>query len=201
MIKAIIFDFGNVVFKTDWHRVDHGFIKKYRKSILAKGNKELEEVYIKTNAECKSVKPYLQHIFPNENINEIVDFYKARYIKNKVLNKELLKLIRSLKQKYELYGFTDTNEEHFDANLKSGTFKDFKKVFTSFDFCGKKSEGDIFYKLVREIKIKPEELLFIDDYLPNIENARKAGLNAIQYTGFPKMGKFKKELKKILNEK
>jgi len=198
MIKAIIFDFGSVIFKTDWPGVDKDFIKKYGKSILVKGNKELEEVYIKTNAECKSIKPFLHYIFPGQDIDKVTDFYKKSYIKNKIINSELLNLIKILKKNYELYGFTDTNEEHFEANLKSGIFKDFKKVFTSFEFCGRKSEGNIFQKLILEIKLKPEELLFIDDYLPNIENAEKAGLNAIQYTNFPDITILKTDLKNLV---
>jgi putative hydrolase of the HAD superfamily len=198
MIKAIVFDFGNVVFKTDWQEVDQDFIKKYGKSILVKGSKELEQVYAKTNAECKSVKPYLQHVFPGQDIDKVTDFYKKSYIKNKIINSELLNLIKILKKNYVLYGFTDTNEEHFEANLKSGIFTDFKKVFTSFEFCGRKSEGGTFHKLISEIKLKPEELLFIDDYLPNIENARKEGLNAIQYNNFPDITRLKADLKNLV---
>ncbi|HOM18521.1 MAG TPA: HAD family phosphatase [Thermoguttaceae bacterium] len=30
---------------------------------------------------------------------------------------------------------------------------------------------------------RPEEVFFVDDYLPNVEGARAAGLDAVQYTG------------------
>ena len=198
MIKAIIFDFGRVIFKTNWDGVNQDFIKKYGKGILVQNNEELGKVYHKTNAGYGSAKPFLEHIFPDKNINKIIEFYKKSYIKNKILNKELLKLIKVLKKKYPLYGFTDTNNEHFEANTKAGIFKDFKRIFTSFEFKGKKAEGDIFHQLVKKINIPPEELLFIDDYLPNIEKAREAGLKAIQYTDFPEISNLKKELERVL---
>lgn len=197
-IKVIVFDFGSVIFKTNWEGVNGNFLKKYGKGVMVKGNKELEEIYIKTNAGYKSIKPLLKHIFPDKNIKEVIKFYQDSYLKNKIVNKELLDLAMKLAKNYGVYGFTDTNEEHFAANVKSGIFNGFKRIFTSFEFEGKKAEGDIFHKLISNIKLMPEEILFIDDYLPNIENARKAGINAIQYTEFPNIVNLKKELDKFL---
>lgn len=197
-IKAIVFDFGSVIFKTNWEGVNKDFLKKYGKGILVRGNKELEEVYIKTKAGYKSLKPLLKHIFPNEDLKKIIRFYQKSYNKNKIINRGLIKFAKKLSKNYRLYGFTDTNEEHFGANLKSGLFKGFKQIFTSFEFKSKKAEGNTFRKLILKIKLKPEEMLFIDDYILNIENARKAGINAIQYTEFPKINHLKKEINKFL---
>jgi HAD superfamily hydrolase (TIGR01509 family) len=199
MIKAIIFDFGNVVFKTDWDKMHEEFSKKYNIRTSLSENKEFEEVYHKTNAGYDTTIPLLKHMLPNEDINEVLKFYQETYIKYKILNKELMNLIKKLKETYLIYGFTDTNREHFDANEKDGLFKNFKRVFTSFEFQGRKSQGaDIFHKLLKEINLPADELLFIDDNLPNIENARKAGLNAIQYTDFPDIARLKKDLKNLI---
>ena len=40
---------------------------------------------------------------------------------------------------------------------------------------------EIFDEVVRRIGVRPEEILFIDDSIANVEGARAAGLNAVLY--------------------
>ena len=40
---------------------------------------------------------------------------------------------------------------------------------------------EFFHRILRSEKVSPEEAVFIDDYEENINGARRAGLNAIQY--------------------
>ena len=45
MIKAIIFDFGSVLFKTQWEGINKDFLEKFGFSILIEDNKEYIEIY------------------------------------------------------------------------------------------------------------------------------------------------------------
>ncbi len=196
MIKAIIFDFGNVIFKTDFDKVNKEFIKKYGISVKVNDKLELRKIYLNTEIGRDKIENLFRKINPDINNKELITFYKKSYLKNKKINKKLIVIIKKLKKRYILYGFTDTNQVHFDANLKEGIFKGFKKIFTSFEFGKRKSDEISFNYLIKKIKLKPNECLFIDDYKLNIKNARKKGLKTIHYIDFPKINNLKKDLRK-----
>jgi len=64
-----------------------------------------------------------------------------------------------------------------------------------------KSQDGAFDKLKKELlkySLLPKECVFIDDHLPNIEQAKKAGFHTIHYEEFPKIENFEKDLMKIL---
>src|SRR3989344_3311262 len=165
MIKAIIFDFGSVVYRTDWKKVNEFFKERNGFGILIQDTKD----------------------------EEIIRNYKEAFIKFKILNTEMVKIINELKDKYTLFGFTDVKKEHFEANKDAGIYDGFKKIFTSFSLMMLKANKNAFEFVVNDLKnydIKPSECIFIDDHLPNIENARHFGFKTIHYTDFPNVSGF-----------
>lgn len=95
-----------------------------------------------------------------------------------------------LRQKYNLYILSNTNEMHWQyISQKSmqyrgqDTTKWFKGMFLSHKLHLEKPEPEI-YKAVLDIaKIKAEESLFIDDNIPNLEAAAAMGFNTLHSTG------------------
>ena len=201
MIKAIIFDFGSVLFKTDWKEIDKDFVQIYQKSIRIGENPELVKVYLDAEVGKSTMKEFLSKIDPRLGNEETINFYKKSYLKHKILNQGMRELFSILKKKYLLYGFTDTNKEHFEANKEAGLFEDFNEICKSFQFEMRKSEEGAFSKLLQNISLEPQECLFIDDHAKNIENARKQGFEVIHYTSFPQMKTLEEELirKKIIS--
>ena len=61
----------------------------------------------------------------------------------------------------------------------------------------KKHNPEAFESFAKEIPFKPEECVFIDDHMPNIQNAKKAGFNTIYYKEFPRTSKIKRKLRKL----
>lgn len=60
---------------------------------------------------------------------------------------------------------------------------DFEKIYSACDYfnTGGKTK-DVYEKIAEELKVKPNEILHIgDNYLMDVENAEKAGLNSILY--------------------
>ena len=199
MIKAIIFDLGKVLFKTDWEGLERDFKTQFEFSPLVGNDKKAQEIGKRVEIGKENSEVFLLHKDPKCDVKKAIVFYKEVYLKNKIMNNDLLELIQRLSKKYEIYGFTDTIKEHYDANLESGLFQHFKKVFTSFNFGKKKSEEGAFKLLLKEIKFKPEECIFIDDNEKNIEQATKEGFNAILYKEFPKTDNLIKKINEIIN--
>ena len=198
MIKCIIFDFGNVLFRGDWEEASKAFEKEEGFSILFRGNRELEEIYEKVNIGKDSLKTLVFKLAPNrKDIEKIIKSYQHFYAKYQEKNIELYKLIKKLKKNYAVYCYTDTIKEHYEANKENGHFKLFKKVFTSFDLNKRKQHENAFQELLKIIPFKAEECIFIDDHPKNIENAKAAGFHTIHYTQFPDIRPIEEKLKEL----
>ena len=57
--------------------------------------------------------------------------------------------------------------------------KVFKKEFYSYKMRLLKPGHEIYDEVIKETGVKPEEMLFIDDYKPNVEGARAVGIPTI----------------------
>ncbi len=200
MIKVIIFDMGSVVYRTDWDKLNKQFKEKFGFDIRLFNNEKLIEIYNNANIGKATVRDMIIFLDHEKDDDKIVKYYKKYYFNSKIVNEEMIKIINNLKKRYPLYAITDTIKEHYESNKENKIFNNFKKVFASHELGRRKDDLTVFKDVIKEIGFKPEEVIFIDDYLPNIENAKKVGLKTIHYKDFPKMEKFNEELKKILRE-
>jgi len=64
---------------------------------------------------------------------------------------------------------------------RHGFFKEFDKVFNSWDYGWTKSEPEFFHLALEAMQTRPEQALLIDDAPNNIAVARQVGLAAILY--------------------
>jgi len=204
MIKAIIFDFGSVVYKTKWEKMNKFFFDKNGFNILV-GNcddEELIRIYNESDIGKEDFRKFFIRLKPDlKDVESALKDYKEGYAKFKILNEELLKIIRKLKEKgIRLFGFSDIKKEHYDANVESDVYGGFEKIFTSFEFGCLKSDARAFELLTKKLKefgLTPQECLFIDDHLENIKRAKEKGYNVIHYKEFPETEKIQKELMEI----
>ena len=97
-----------------------------------------------------------------------------------VLNDELLKYLDQIKEKVPLYIFT-TDIIQDDPALKVKIDPIFKQIFSANKLGLSKQDPSSYQKLAVQISLPPEEILFIDDQAANVEIAKQAGLEAIQY--------------------
>jgi len=155
MIKAIIFDFGSVIYKTDWEKLDAYFKKLNGFSIRIAESKdeELIKIYRDSDIGKQEYVKFFYHLEPNiKDIDKIIKDYKKAYGKFKKINRELLKIISFLKKKYLIFGFSDIKKEHYEANKECGIYDCFEEVFASFKFGVLKCDAGAFQRLEKELK-------------------------------------------------
>lgn len=58
----------------------------------------------------------------------------------------------------------------------------FKHIVYSYQVGFSKPDKEIFNLLIKKLYLKPQECLFIDDYVKNIEAAKELGMETIQFT-------------------
>jgi len=197
MIKAIIFDYGNVIRKWD----NHIFLDK----IIKKSNKNYEYIdnFIFSSG--------LQDKFELGEISEINFF---RIIKKQfnlsITQKEFFKeytsrifeniqstlaLIKKLKKNYKVALLSNTTKVDFDCLIKKlKEFPLFDAVTLSFEVEHKKPEKQIYLDSLKKLNLNPDECVFIDDIKEFSDAASKLGIHGINYISYENLIK---ELKKL----
>ncbi len=98
------------------------------------------------------------------------------------LNKELLNYLNTIKSIKELYIFTSgsiQNAQEIRGELDSI----FRKIFSAEELGFSKKDPHVYTRIAESIGKNPEEILFIDDSLENIESAKKAKLKTLHFHG------------------
>ena len=190
MFKIIIFDLGNVLFKENWERLNKSFLKKFNISTLIRSRygEKIQKIYDKALIGKKEMRDVFEKICKekglNHNIKKLCYFYKEEYKKNKVLDQKMIQLIKTLKKKYKVVCFTDTNDLHFEAHKEQGILDLFDEKFASHLIGIRKADNKSFELVLKKLGVSPNEVLFIDDNPKNISSANSIGIKTILFRNF-----------------
>lgn len=186
MIKALIFDCFGVLYWDDLNRMydlvgvdnrqdfndlmhacDHGYItsQDFLEQVAALAGKTTDEVAA-TIRDKQS---------PNETLMERVKELKASY---------KIGLLSNM-------GY-DTLDEVFSESQRKDMFDD---VLISSDVGLIKPSSDLYELALERLGVAPDEVIFIDDRLPNVEGAAQLGMKTILFTTNKH---FEQELERIL---
>ncbi len=188
-IKAIIFDFGGVIFDIDF--------KKTNRAFTHLSVKHFEDMYSQKNA-----APLFQHLEEGK-LNE-EEFYNAFRKENNLsstndqiknawnalllsFRKEALYTLKELRSKYKLYLLSNTNIIHYNHfnkiykdEIGEGSLDDyFDKAYYSQLIGFRKPDKEAYEYVLKENNLESSHTLFIDDSIQNIEGAKEAGLQTI----------------------
>ncbi len=200
-ITTIIFDVGGVQYFYDHMNAARAMEKET--GISAKKIKKVLEGSAKNTkfwrmAELAPLeKEYWKQFSKELNISS-VDSKKMSKLWNLIFtpNKPMLKLIKKLRKKYKLAILSNMSQGHKKWLISKGITKPFPKhnIIWSCDVNLRKPNKKIYNLVLKTINSKPEESVFVDDFLRNIKVARKVHECGIVYKDHKK---FLNELKKL----
>jgi glucose-1-phosphatase len=187
--KAVIFDFGNVIINIDFKRIYQTFAQFTSKN----------EAYIeKQIVDNQLFRRYESGQFSDEEFREIIrqtlGFPLSDAEVDKAWNAILLdipadriELIKKIRQKYPVYLLSNTNNIHIKASNAylrkahgiSNLDQLFDQLFLSYEMGMWKPDAEIYHHVLKKIKLQPNEALFLDDNLKNIESANALGIQTI----------------------
>lgn len=191
MIKAIIFDLGGVLLNLDIPKGKETFkeylgYKKADEMLDASHGKGL---YADIESGSLSAEEFREAILKDSRPDatpEMVD--KSMWSLLLDIEPYKFDLLKDLKKKYDIYLLSNNNPISWvrcrQAFEEGGTSVEelFGKIFLSFELKCIKPSREIYEKMVAGIpEHKPEEMLFIDDSMYNVEAAESVGLNALYY--------------------
>lgn len=198
MIKAIIFDFGNVIcyFTNDIYREKiaklAGKTAQDIKKIIqidSDVTKRFESGYI-------NGQQFYEELSQICGINVPYDELKTIYSKDKFSRVEGTKeLIEKLRKNYKVSLLSNTSQWDWDYMKQvASEISTFDSITTSFGAKASKPSPIIFEDALKKLNLKPEECVFTDDILEYVEAAKELGFKAIQFTTAKK---FEEDLREI----
>jgi HAD superfamily hydrolase (TIGR01509 family) len=185
-IKWIIFDLGGIVVPEVGNLIRHKIANELNVSEedmkqtfikfqpqLMKGSLTLLEMYaIITNELSASISPdHLLLVHLNE--------YKKHALTH---NKDTVEYIESLKSEYKVACLSNLEIEIHDICKNTGLYSYFDKVFLSLELKLQKPDLDIYLKVIEELKCLPNEIIFTDDRIENVNAANNAGIHAFHFS-------------------
>lgn len=187
-IKNIIFDLGGIFLNIDFSKTKKAFrelgvtdFDNYFTQHHASELFELLETGKISNEEFHN--SFVEHTGVPLTYDQVRDAWNALLLDFPPQRLEWLKRIR---KQYKTFLFSNTNKIHYDAFTESfrqqfGEDFDqyFIKAYYSHEMGLRKPYPESFQFILDEQHLKPEETLFIDDTLKNIEGAKKVGLKVI----------------------
>lgn len=179
MIRAFLFDIGNVLLKLHFPRA----LARLR----GPGAEELGEEWerIKEDYECGKIEraEFQRRVSAVLRFTGTEEEFVSAWVDIFEVNEPMAALVEKLRGRYPLYLLSNTGDLHVDYFLKTypGLFGMFSgSVFSHLVKCAKPGR-EIFETAIRQLNLVPEETIFIDDLPANVEAAARVGFRAIQY--------------------
>ena len=185
MIKAIIFDGGNVLHSLKDTGTKDEVLLNFTSGI--KPTKEVkvyfEEQLSKLGSGKLTEKEFWNKLSKKLNITlpaNYKDLWRKKFRKNATAYIEIFELIDQLKiLGYKVYILSNTIPPHLEIIKQNGWYKPFDKVFLSCVIKMRKPDKSIYYYVLDNINLNPTETVFIDDLKENITTAKEIGMNTI----------------------
>ncbi len=197
MIKGVIFDIGGVIIDVRIKSfLEHfvrqtGLTKEQLYSMIVLGGEwEKFEKGLITDDQLKE-KIEQDHGIKPEIMEKMADDWR----KTLRVIPGTLEIIKKLRRHGGLKLFALSNVDELTAHEcfeRFGFFKYFDGVVLSCKVHMRKPETEIYEYVLKKMRLKPEEALFIDNYPVNLPPARELGINTILFTT---PGKLKKSLR------
>ncbi|WP_298297606.1 HAD family phosphatase [Hydrotalea sp.] len=188
-VKNIIFDLGGIFINLDFQKtteafqqlgvtqLNNFFTQTHSNSLFA----ALETGTITTHEFYDAFRKQTGIVATNEAIALAWNAMLVNFPSDRI------NWLNAIKDKYNIFLYSNTNQIHYDCFIEmfqsdtgNNNFNHyFKKAYYSHEIRMRKPDADGFQFILEEQNLVPEETLFIDDTLPNIETAHSLGLQII----------------------
>lgn len=198
MIKAIIFDFGNVIC-----RFTNEILRQRIADISGKSVEEIKQLVYKNSdivghfeSGQMSSEEFYKELSEICGLNVPYQELKTIYSKDKFNRVEGTKeLIEKLRKNYKVSLLSNTSEWDWDYMIKvAPEILTFETITKSYEAGAMKPSEIIYQDALKKLNLKAEECVYTDDILEYVDKAKSLGFNAFQFTTAEK---FEEDLKSI----
>ncbi len=182
-VDAALFDLGGVVIETDFDQVfAHWAEQTHHHPDAIKAKFSFDDFYQQHERGEISASEYFASLRGSLGINisdsQFIDGWNAIYVREMP---GIAVLLQRLKEKVPLYAFTNSNPTH--QQVWSKRFAEvlglFRTIFVSSELGKRKPEPEAFREVAEAIGVQLPRIVFFDDTLENVEEARAMGMQAV----------------------
>lgn len=197
-VKNLVFDFGRVL-------VDYSF-EDFLEPLLGSREKaswfmkhvytdEVDRRYAKELRPTRHYTNELKREWPEfEHTLEALETSYPEIVTGEVPG--MRELLKSLKDKgYRLYGLSNWSSHVYDTLEHYKIFDLLDDRMISCEVHQVKPDVEIYHTFLKKFDLNPEECVFTDDKLENVEGAKAAGMHAIQ---FKNAKQYQQELERLV---
>jgi putative hydrolase of the HAD superfamily len=190
MIKAILFDFGNVIYGIDNNIFLENIKKHTDKSVpelhrLIYGSSDLTRRY--ETGMMSSDEFYHEMVTGHDLSISKPEFVRA-YTQIFVPIQTTVALIRKLKKNYKIGVISNTSEWDYEHIIKpSEVYNLFDAISLSFRVKAMKPDRMIFEDALRKLAMRAEACVYIDDIEHYVSAARDMGMHGIHYQSYNRL--------------
>ncbi|MCP9757128.1 HAD family phosphatase [Lacihabitans sp. CCS-44] len=189
-IKAVVFDFGNVIINIDVEKTVLAFSE-----LTFKSPTRIKQLF----ADAEVFKKYETGFYSDDEFRDVIRQILSYPLNDQEIDqawnallldvpKKRLDFLESLKMKYPIYLLSNTNNIHIEQcrqyfRTKFGitNFETiFNETFLSYKMGLWKPEYKIYDAVINKIGLKPQEILFLDDNQDNTDAASDLGIQCIK---------------------
>lgn len=189
-IEAVIFDLGRVLVNVDITRGIFGLFGHCMKNGTEAAVTQMmqEPAYALYNAGKSSPEKFYEAMKRKFSLD--VDFAEFARLWCDVFDpmEGMETVISKLHGKITLGLLSDTDPLHWNYIRQRFSFiAMIEKPTLSFQTGFRKPAKEAFEAAVQNVGVKASKCLYVDDLMENVDGAKKAGLNAVQFTGVEKL--------------
>lgn len=185
MVKAVIFDMDGVIIDSNpvhfkaWINV----IKPFGINLVLDDFKDLIGKH--STVVAKHIK---EKYGLSPSVLDLVKMKKAKYIELLPIEVELrsnsVDFIDAVRQKYSTAVATSEDAKTTKLVMNKFELNDrFDTIFTSDDINKPKPYPEIYLKTAKALGVEPNECIVVEDTVPGVESAKRAGMKCIAITG------------------
>ncbi len=185
MIKAVIFDFGGVL-------AEEGF-REGLKAVAQKNGLNPDD-FFRVAEELIYQTGYVAGISDESNYWDVLRGktgiansdreLREEILKRFIIRPEVIKYVEKIKSSGLVTAILSDQTNWLDEiNQRTPFYHHFDYVFNSFTLKKGKRDPSIFRDVCLTLGLKPDEVIFVDDNMGNIERALSIGLRVVHFYG------------------
>ena len=187
-ISCVLFDLGGVMI--NWN--DSWLIQEISREfelpeekVAKEWRKNLPDISVGKVDEEKFWRTIGEELESEELANCKESLLDRMFRKRVSLNEPVISLSKQISQNIPVGILSNTELVTFSVIEDLISLDHFKHKFLSYEIGHMKPDAGIYSHVIDNIPFPKEEVFFIDDLQPNVESARNAGIDAVQYSDYP----------------
>lgn len=182
-IRAVFFDLGGVILRTEFQAP--------RQQLAERLGMEYDDLVKIVFDSDSGIKATMGEISSEEHWNSVMKRLKRpaseliavrdEFFAGDIIDRTLLVYLRSLRGKYKTGLISNAWGDLRDYIIRERFDDAFDKMIISAEVGVAKPEPKIFQIALEQFGVKPNEAVFVDDFLINIEGCEKVGIKGIHF--------------------